>query len=212
MTNLIRTATFCLFLLFSAVSAKAAESGMAQQLLAETNLARTTPQRYAEHLQELRRRFVGNAYQMPGTLAIVMTSEGVAALDEAIHFLKAQKPLAPLSWSEGLADSAADLVRDQGASGQIGHTGSRSGDMLQRIERHGSWISTVAENIGYGPDTARMMVMQLIIDDGVSDRGHRKNIFNPAFKVAGASCGAHAEFRRMCVMDFAGGFKQGKHK
>jgi len=200
--------------LFSATGAAAltpeAREEMARQMLAETNVARSAPQRYAGYLRELRRYFVGRGYLVPGATALVVTTEGAAALDEAIRFLERQQPLPPLAWSSGLAHGAADLVRDQGLSGEIGHTGNRSGDMRERIERHGTWQGRIAENIGYGPDTARQMVMQLIIDDGVPERGHRKNIFSSAFKVAGAACGAHAVYRTMCVMEFATGFTKGK--
>jgi len=187
-----------------------AQGGMAQQMLAETNLARTAPQRYVGYLRDLRRTFVGKGYLLPGSTEMVLTTEGVAALDEAIGFLQRQKPLAPLAASQGLSESAADLVRDEGPSGEVGHTGRKSGDMRQRIERHGTWQGSIAENVGYGPNTARLMVLQLIIDDGVPGRGHRKNIFTPGFRVAGAACGPHAVFRNMCAMEFAVGYKDGR--
>ena len=209
MNFLIKTAAaICgIYLLLLPAPACAATGQLAEQLLTETNLARTAPQRYAGYLRELRRHFVGNGYLMPGSSETVMTTEGVAALDEAVRFLQNQAPLHALTWAPGLAEAAADLVRDEGPSGEVGHTGRQSGDMRQRIERHGTWLTRIAENIGYGPDTARLMVMQLIIDDGVPNRGHRKNIFNPTFKVAGAACGPHQNYRHMCVMDFAAGFR-----
>jgi uncharacterized protein YkwD len=189
----------------------AIDSGtFARQLLAETNLARTQPKRYAEFVRQLRPSFLGNVYRAPGSGSMVVTAEGARALDEAVQFLSRQQPLAPLEWSAGLADAAEDLVRDEGQTGQVGHTGRNSGDMRQRIERHGSWQRSIAENIGYGPDSARLMVMELIIDDGVPGRGHRRNIFGRDFTVAGASFGAHAVYRTICVMDFAGGFRSSR--
>ena len=48
--------------------------------------------------------------------------------------------------------------------------------------------------------------MQLIVDDGVPERGHRENIFNPEFKVFGCYTGAHSDFETMSCLDLAGGF------
>lgn len=79
--------------------------------------------------------------------------------------------------------------------------------MQERIERHGSWQGRIGENIAYGPNDSRSMVMQLIIDDGVPGRGHRKNQFNTVFGVAGIACGPHPHFGGMCVIDFADKFK-----
>jgi len=193
--------------LLLAVSAEAAPADLARQVLAETNIARTNPRRYAGYIKEFRGRFLGKTYRIPGSAAMVVTSEGVAALDEAIEFLSRQRPVPALSWSPGLAKAAADLVREQSGTGDTGHDGGSSGDIRERIERHGTWMGTIAENIGYGPDTARLMVMELIIDDGVPDRGHRKNIFKAALKTAGVACGPHPRYRNMCVMDFASEFK-----
>lgn len=196
-----------ILLLLIIPSAHAATEDLAQQVLAETNIARSDPHRYAEYIRELRGRFVGKVYSLPGSMTMVATTEGVAALDEAIAFLSKQRVLPPMSWSSGLARAAAELVREQAGSGATGHDGGKSGSIRQRIERQGKWRIGIAENIGYGPDTARMMVMELIIDDGVKNRGHRKNIYDPSFTTAGVACGPHPVFRNMCVMDFAVGFK-----
>ncbi|MBJ6752435.1 CAP domain-containing protein [Geomonas anaerohicana] len=200
-----KLALSCLMLLLAANTARAEPADLGQQVLAETNAARQNPQRYAQYIREFKKSFVGKGYRLPGSLNMVMTSEGKPALDEAVQFLSRQRPLPALSWSPGLARAAADLVREQRGSGETGH-GER-GDMKKRIDKYGSWRSSLGENISYGPDTARQVVMGLIIDDAVADRGHRKNIFDRSFTTAGIACGPHPLYRTICVMDLAGGFQ-----
>ena len=142
------------------------------------------------------------------TMATVLTREGVEAVDEAIAFLMTIEPAPALSPSQGMSDAAADHVRDQGPEGKTGHGGSDGSRPAQRVARHGSWDIIVAENLSYGPDVARHVVMGLIIDDGVPDRGHRTTIFNGALNVIGVSCGPHLTFGTMCTMDYAGEFTE----
>ncbi len=173
-------------------------------VMEEMNQARTEPLIYAEYLKEFRKNFEGKFYRLPGTVIDVETSEGVAAVDEAIKFLGSQKPLPALEWSQGLADAAAELVEEQGKSGATGHNGLKSGGILARVKRHAIKGRMIGENIAYGPSSARGMVMQLLIDDGVPNRGHRKNQFNPNFDRAGVFCGSHPRYETMCVIDFWG--------
>ncbi len=177
------------------------------EVVAELNLARTTPKAYAQLLREYRKLIRGNYLERPGEITIVL-NEGAKAVDEAIAFLERQAAVPALSLSRGLTRAAGDHAKDQGQSGATGHTGRDGSTMSQRIERYGTWQRTCGENIAYGPTTARDIVIQLIVDDGVASRGHRTNIFKAEFLTVGISYGPHKQYGSVCVQDFAGGFTE----
>lgn len=69
----------------------------------------------------------------------------------------------------------------------------------------------IAENCDYGSCTGLDIIMSLAIDDGVSSRGHRTNIFNPSAKLVGVASGMHTEYDHCCVLDYAGGLSTGNN-
>ena len=184
----------------SAVSYAALE----QELIAEINLARTRPAEYAAYLEAMRPMFAGKEYRRPGKPAL-LTEEGAVPLEEAVKFLRATRPLLPLSVATGMCSGARALVTEQGTSGATGHKGADGSFCEQRTERFGAWREPIGENLTYGDDSARERVLTLLIDDGVANRGHRQRILNPAYKVVGVACGDH-KLGSMCVITFAGGF------
>jgi len=207
-------AFFAFILLTSSLRATKAQNSVApksvaygateQDVLKEINLARTHPAEYAAYLEQLRPYFVGKELRQPGKPAL-MTEEGVAALEEAIRFLRSAKPVPAYSMSLGMSSGARELVKDQGATGATGHRGADGSFCEQRAKRFGSWTDPIGEDIAYGNDTARDRVIAWLIDDGVANRGHRARLFNTSYKVVGVACGDH-KMGGMCVITFAGGF------
>jgi uncharacterized protein YkwD len=182
-------------------------SDLERAVLQEMNQARTDPRAYASYLEAMRKYYKGKNY-VPPTGRSSSTIEGVSGLDEAIKFLQTAKPLPPLQISKGMCMGAKDQSFDQSQSGAISHQGSDKSFSWDRVARYGEWKTPVSENIAYDSGTARDIVINLIIDDGVPSRGHRNNIFNGSYIVTGVSCDKHPLFGGMCVCTFAGGFTE----
>ncbi|MDP2335861.1 MAG: CAP domain-containing protein [Bacteroidota bacterium] len=177
-----------------------------QQIILELNKVRSNPKRYAEdYLEELRTAFDGKLYIYPGQDP-VKSKEGIKPLIECIQVLRNTPPMPILSPAEGLAKASKELVKDQ-QNGGIGHITRNGATPQKRIEKYGEWDICSAEDITYGSFEARQIVIALLIDDGVPDRGHRKNILNPCFHFAGVANGGHPDYQSMCAIDYAGEYK-----
>jgi hypothetical protein len=50
------------------------------------------------------------------------------------------------------------------------------------------------------------VIEDMLIDDGVADRGHRRNVYDSRARTAGIACGPHPRYGTVCVMVHAGGF------
>jgi len=176
-----------------------------QLLLDEINLARSNPAAYVTFLQEYRTYYQDKLVHFPDGRVLV-TNEGVAALDDAIAYLRTVSPATAFEVKKGMVLSAKLHLDDMLKSGRDGHIGSDGSKPEDRMTRFGSWQDSVGEDIVYNSRTPRNDVIGLIIDDGVASRGHRKNIFKPTFKVIGISLGQPVKEKTRCVITFAGDF------
>lgn len=176
-----------------------------QELLNEMNQARAQPQVYASYLEKLKPMFNGKIYKPDGQNGFD-TQEGWSAVEDAIKFLKAAKPLGPLNASQGLYLAALSHVKDQSSTGATGHRGNDSTFIEERVKPYGTWQGGIGENLTYGNESARERVLTWLIDDGFAGRGHRIRLMSSNYRVAGVSCGPHPEYGSMCVVTLAGGF------
>ena len=96
-----------------------------------------------------------------------------------------------------------DRPDEQGRLGYEGHVSRDGASPGERVRRRGGDIY-VGESISYGFDDADDVVRQLIVDDGVPDRGHRRLLFTGDFRYAGVGCAEHRRLRHLCVVDLSG--------
>jgi Cysteine-rich secretory protein family len=173
-------------------------SGIEADILEEVNFLRTSPDSYVGELEEYERRFDGRVAFGEGNEPDFTTHEGPRPVIEAVRELRMARPMGEMWHSDVLAQAAADHVRFQGASGQMGHIsdGKRPGD---RVKARGGNIY-VGEVIVYGVYSSRNAVRQLVVDDGVPGRGHRKLLLTASYRYAGVACGSHRNWRNMCVI------------
>lgn len=183
-------------------------SQMDSEVLHYTNEFRTNPKSAIPHLEDMKKKFTGKIMKRAGKVDL-RTNEGITVVQELIDFLNKQAPLLPQVWNNSLALAARDHVVDTGPSGLTGHDGTNGSTMSSRISKYGQTQGWSGENISYGQDSGLEVVLQLMIDDGVSSRGHRTNIFNANFKVMGSHSGAHKTYGTQTVIDYASGVSDG---
>lgn len=176
-------------------------SGVEADILEEVNFLRSNPGAFARELDDLRDRFDGNILLGEGNGPDFTTHEGPRAVSEAVRELRNRRAVNTLMPSDLLALAAADHVRAHGASGQTGHYSNGLGPG-QRVKARGGNVY-VGEVIVYNYTSAQNAVQQLVVDDGVPDRGHRKLLFLPQYRYAGVACGSHRQWRNMCVIVLA---------
>jgi hypothetical protein len=96
-------------------------------------------------------------------------------------------------------------VEDTGPKGLLTHESSTGSSVKERFQKYGKVINCYGENLSFHCDQAAEVLAQLIVDDGVTDRGHRDNIFNKEFKIMGCFTGSHRDYEHMTCMDLSGG-------
>ena len=203
---LIAVAATSFFAVNPTVFASGSDGGTnGSAIVREMNLARQNPALYATYLEEMRGQFQGNMLVRPGRIPF-RTKEGAKAVEEAIRYLRSASPRPALAFSPGMSRGAADHCAAQARGGMSHNAGGNTGS---RIGRYGVYSGSWGENISCGRQSAREIVIALIVDDGLRSRKHRDNIFSTNFTVAGAATGPHAQYRTICSMAFAGGYAEG---
>ena len=165
----------------------------------ETNRIRSNPKSYIPILESYIKYFDGNILEKPDTDTGIETQEGAFAYQEAINFLKSQKPIEPLIYDEEVSKASQEL------SDLMGKTGNTEDNNIEeRISKYVDWDVAISENIDFGGFTGEDVIINLLVDDGVEDRSHRSNLFNTKIKYFGVGTSFHKEYDICTVIDYIG--------
>lgn len=114
------------------------------------------------------------------------------------------KPQKPLKYTDELYNFAKHHAKSTGKVGRVGHRSVLFKSYKSRSKKLLSTYSYVGENIHYGSNNAKRIVIDLLIDDGIKDVGHRKNMLSDNFVFASVSIQPHKKYRQNCVIEFGG--------
>ena len=79
----------------------------------------------------------------------IKTTDGIAAVHEAIEYLRNQEPVRELTWSSLIQEAAKFHVDDVGKKGVVSHTGSNKYGPKERLGLYGRIISCYGENMAF---------------------------------------------------------------
>jgi len=132
-----------------------------------------------------------------------LTEKGIKSttfVKSLIKDLEKTRDLPLLFSQQDLFQAAKGHAESMGNKGKIGHDGfeKRMKPFMTKYNKG------VAENCQYGYQSAKQIVIDLLIDEGVSSLGHRKNILNASYNCVGVSIQPHKSYKYNCVMDFGG--------
>ena len=184
-------------------------SKVENQVLKEINYVRRNPKKYIKFLKKLKKGMRGKVLKLPNGERWQMT-EGKSAINEAIRDLKRASRLKEVKYSNGLSEVANIQLKDLKKNINLKHRGKDGSTLATRLSRVGRVGNSAAENISYYSKDAQTIVLTMIIDDGVRNRGHRKNILSKKFTKIGIAHGKGKSKVSVCVLVFADRFTKGK--
>ena len=175
---------------------------LSEELFKEHNNLRKNPQSYIERLTKIENYYKDKIFRHPNEIPIE-TYEGPEGVKNAIEFLKNQKPVKELIYSESLSKSALDHANDIGKQGLHNHEGSNGSLLSDRIEKYTEWDGAIAESLQFCYKYAENIIISLIIDDGSTEKHQRENLFNEEFQYIGIGCAKHKTFKLCTVINYA---------
>lgn len=144
-------------------------------MIDEINLIRSNPPGYVPYVLEYIADMKKNGH----------FGNSIATAKSLIKVLKRTKPMPVLAPSECIYIVARAHGLECLSRGRTEHRGLDNSWPWDRITRNCKTMADGNENLVGGPETVRRSVMILLVDDGIPDYGHRRNLLDPGWRFAG---------------------------
>ncbi len=143
--------------------------------------------------------FIEHVYNKKTSFVSMFSSSYRKSLVKDLKKVNDHQMLKPAS---GLTKSARYHAKDMGKKGKTGHNSSDGTSTFKRIKKYAEG-GHMAENCQYGHRAALDIVLDLLVDDGISSLGHRNNILSGSFTHVGVAVEPHKIYGVNCVQDFS---------
>lgn len=176
---------------------------MTEEVYAFLNEVRKDPSSILPELKKMKKFYKDKEYRNPAFNYYIMTEEGISAVDDAIKHIETSFTQKLLERHEGLEQAAKELIDHLGPEGL---TTAKDADLAieKRVKSKISEPGAIAENLSFGWPSAKEIILQMIIDDGVPSRGHRTNLLSGNYERVGIAVGKHKTFQCICAIEFWG--------
>ena len=177
------------------------ERNISASIIEEVNRIRLNPKTYARKLRSYINHFEDNVLRLPQYKNGIIFNEGAVAFQDAANYLDSLPKLKTLITDDALSQAAETLVNEMTLYNDF--SSMNKINRQQIIGDYGVYEGEFGQSTDFGSQTSELVVMNLIVDDGDSQRRNRKMLFNEKFtKIGCASC-AHPTFHACSVLLFA---------
>ncbi|MGY6562728.1 MAG: CAP domain-containing protein [Luteibaculaceae bacterium] len=191
-----------LYLLVQPISTYAQDE-LNKAFIEAINFCRVNPIKFADSLLiPMLNYFDGTIYQSPSDEYPIQTKEGIKPLLELIEELKKMTPVGEFTYSKNLSKAALALALYQEKTGALGHSKVDGLSTHKRVLKYESKTKSSAECVAYGFEDPLKSLIDLLIDDGVYNRGHRIILLSPNFNAIGIARKKHRKYNWVTVANF----------
>ncbi|MEO1435134.1 MAG: CAP domain-containing protein [Bacteroidota bacterium] len=167
-----------------------------KRMVLEVNFVRAYPNVYAD--------IVANYLEEASKTWPYLDKDEYEAGVELIEELRSQAPASILQPKRCVYNAAKKHGQFSKQRGFFSHTGSRDSSPWERIEEACPDVATGNENgAGNSAEDPRLPVIALLLDAGITNRGHRYNMLNPKWKYIGVFRYTDVKYGYYWVQNFA---------
>ena len=136
------------------------------------------------------------------TSGIDLINKNINAANELINILKKLKPVKPLIFNKTIDSISDEHGKYLDVSNRRGHYGPNNQTIKDRFKNYNfTYITENISSVGsfvYIKKDVKPIIINLLVDSGIENRGHRKNILDPKVKFIGIYMS-----KKTCIQNFA---------
>ena len=183
------------------------EKNISAQIIEEVNRIRLNPKTYAKKLRSYINHFEDNVLRLPQYKNGIIFNEGAVAFQDAANYLDSLPKLKVLITDDALSQAAETIANEMTFHDDLASMNKINRQQI--IDSYGVYEGEFGQSTDFGSQTSELVVMNLVVDDGNSQRRNRKMLFNEKFTKIGCGSCKHPTFHACSVLLYAFRFTAG---